>query len=134
MGTSLGGLAMLHAHWRYPQVFDGLFLQSGSFFCPRFDDHERQFPYYPRVVRFVAGVLDHRAHHGDAKHGARPVPATLTCGAIEENVDNNRLMARALRADRYPVAWHEVPDMHNYTAWRDAFDPHLTRLIRQVCG
>jgi hypothetical protein len=24
--------------------------------------------------------------------------------------------------------------MHNYTAWRDAFHPHLTRLTRQVCG
>jgi enterochelin esterase family protein len=170
MGTSLGGLAMLHAHWRYPRVFDGLFLQSGSFFCPRFDDHERRFPYYPRVVRFVASVLDHgaahhgaahhgaahhgaahhgaahhgaahhgAAHHGAAHHGAachahRPVPVTMTCGAIEENVDNNRLMAQGLRAGGYPVAWHEVPDMHNYTAWRDAFDPYLTRLLRLVCG
>jgi enterochelin esterase family protein len=128
MGTSLGGLAMLHAHCRYPQVFDGLFLQSGSFFCPRFDDHERRFPYYPRVIRFVASVLD---------RSARPVPAvpiTLTCGAIEENVGNNRLMAQALEAGGYPVAWHEVPDMHNYTAWRDAFDPYLTRLLRLVCG
>jgi enterochelin esterase-like enzyme len=125
MGTSLGGLAMLHAHCRYPQVFDGLFLQSGSFFSPRFDDHERRFPYYPRVVRFVASVLS---------RGAHPVPVTLTCGAIEENVDNNRLMAQTLRAAGYPVAFHEVPDMHNYTAWRDAFDPYLTRLLRLVSG
>ena len=22
--------------------------------------------------------------------------------------------------------------MHNYTAWRDAFDPHLTRLLQEV--
>ena len=125
MGTSLGGLAMLHAHCRYPEVFDGLFLQSGSFFCPRFDDHERRFPYYPRVVRFVASVPDRAAH---------PVPVALTCGAIEENVDNNRLMAQGLRAAGYPVAFHEVPDMHNYTAWRDAFDPYLTGLLRLVCG
>jgi enterochelin esterase family protein len=129
MGTSLGGLAMLHAHCRYPQVFDGLFLQSGSFFCPRFDDHERQFPYYPRVVSFIASVLDN-----NIQNGHRLVPITLTCGAIEENVANNRLMAQALRARGHPVTWHELPDMHNYTAWRDAFDPHLTRLLRQVCG
>ena len=64
---------------------------------------------------------------------ARPVPVVLTCGAIEENVENNRLMARALQARGYPVTLHEVPDMHNYTAWRDAFDPHLTRLLQQVC-
>jgi enterochelin esterase-like enzyme len=149
MGTSLGGLAMLHAHCRFPEVFDGLFLQSGSFFSPRFDDHERQFPYYPRVVSFVASLLPRGAQHSAAQHSAaqhsaaqhsaaqhpdRPVPITLTCGAIEENVDNNRLMAQALRARGYPVTWHELPDMHNYTAWRDAFDPHLTRLLRQVCG
>jgi enterochelin esterase family protein len=132
MGTSLGGLAMLHAHWRYPRVFDGLFLQSGSFFCPRFDAHEQWFPHYPRVTRFVAGVLDRGAPPGDRAVPA--VPITLTCGAIEENVDNNRLMAQGLRARGYPVAWHEVPDMHNYTAWRDAFDPYLTRLFGLVCG
>ena len=56
MGTSLGGLAMLHAYCRYPDAFDGLFLQSGSFFSPRFDAHERRFPYYQRVVEFVVGV------------------------------------------------------------------------------
>ena len=111
-------------------MFDGLFLQSGSFFCPRFDDHERQFRYYPRMVRFVAGVLDRAAQDSTAQHQDRPVPVVLTCGAIEENVDNNRLMAQALRARGYPVALHELPDMHNYTAWRDAFDPHLTRLLR----
>jgi enterochelin esterase-like enzyme len=58
MGTSLGGLAMLHAHCADPDAFAGLFLQSGSFFCPRFDDHERWFRYYHRVIRFVASVLD----------------------------------------------------------------------------
>ena len=42
-------------------------------------------------------------------------------------------MEQALRARGYPAELHEVPDMHNYTAWRDAFDPHLTRLVRQVC-
>ena len=131
MGTSLGALAMLHAYCRDPGAFDGLFLQSGSFFSPRFDDHERRFPYYQRVVRFVAGV------HAGTQPGAlpdQPVPVVLTCGAIEENVDNNRLMAQALRARGYPAELAELPDMHNYTAWRDAFHPHLTRLVGQVCG
>ena len=131
MGTSLGGLAMLHAYCRYPDAFDGLFLQSGSFFSPRFDDHERRFPYYQRVVEFVVGV------QAGAQPGVlpdRPVPVVLTCGAIEENVANNRLMAQSLRTRGYPAKLAEVPDMHNYTAWRDAFHPHLTRLAGQVCG
>jgi enterochelin esterase-like enzyme len=126
MGASLGGLAMLHAHCRHPDAFDALFLESGSFFSPRFDSHERRFPYYRRIVRFVADV-----HNGSLP--ARSVPVVLTCGVIEENAENNRLMARALRARGYPATLHEVPDMHNYTAWRDALDPHLTRLLQQMC-
>jgi enterochelin esterase-like enzyme len=127
MGASLGGLAMLHAHCRYPDAFDALFLQSGSFFSPRFDSHERGFPYYRRIVRFVA----------DAQAGglpARRIPVTLTCGELEENAHNNRLMTGALRAAGYPATLHEGPDLHNYTAWRDAFDPYLTRLVQEVCG
>ncbi|HEX5188371.1 MAG TPA: alpha/beta hydrolase-fold protein [Streptosporangiaceae bacterium] len=125
MGTSLGALAMLHAHCRYPDSFDALFLQSGSFFLPRFDSQERRFPYYERVIGFVADV-----HEG--RLPGKPVPTTMTCGAIEENVHNNRLMAGLLRDRGYPAELHEVPDVHNYTAWRDAFDPHLTMLLRRM--
>jgi enterochelin esterase-like enzyme len=165
MGASLGGLAMLHAYCRYPDAFDALFLQSGSFFSPRFDSHERRFPYYRRVTGFVAGVQG-APGLGGAAHGsvlparpaspapgarparpappapaarparpalpARTVPVVLTCGVVEENLENNRLMTQALRARGYPAALHEVPDAHNYTAWRDALDPHLTRLLRQM--
>jgi enterochelin esterase-like enzyme len=122
MGASLGGLAMLHAHCRYPDAFDALFLQSGSFFCPRFDSHERRFPYYRRIIRFVADV-----HRGGLP--GRPVPVVLTCGVIEENLPNNRLMTQTLQARGYQATLDELADMHNYTAWRDAFDPHLIRLL-----
>jgi enterochelin esterase family protein len=125
MGTSLGALAMLHTYCRYTDAFDGLFLQSGSFFMPRFDSHERRFPYYQRITAFVAGV-----HAG--RLPGRPVPTVLTCGAIEENVRNNRVMTRVLREHGYDATFHEVADVHNYTAWRDSFDPHLTRLLRRL--
>jgi enterochelin esterase-like enzyme len=125
MGTSLGALATLHAHRRHPEAFDALFLQSGSFFHPRYDAHERRFTHYQRIVRFVRGVLE-------GSTAPRAVPAVLTCGAIEENVDNNRLMTRALRAQGYDARLHEVRDAHNYTAWRDSFDPHLTQLLREA--
>ena len=60
MGASLGGLAMLHAHRRFPDAFAGLFLQSGSFFVPRFDRHESGFVRYRRIVRFVRATLRER--------------------------------------------------------------------------
>jgi enterochelin esterase family protein len=124
MGASLGALAMLHAHHRYPALFSGLFLQSGSFFVPRFDAQEAGFVRYRRVVRNVRAMLRERA--------GRAVPASLTCGALEENVHNNHLMARALAGQGWPAALHECRDLHNFTAWRDAFDPHLTTLLREV--
>ena len=95
MGASLGALAMLHAHCRYPDAFDALFLQSGSFFLPRFDSQEQRFPYYRRIVRFVQGV-----HDGGLP--SRTVPAVFTCGVIEENIENNRLMAKTLTRQGLP--------------------------------
>lgn len=121
MGTSLGALAMLHAHSRDPGLFDALFLQSGSFFTPGSDAQERLFPYFERVTRFTAKPkLD------------RPVPVTLTCGKDEENLENNRLMTAVLRGHGYPATLHEVPGGHDWGSWRDAFDPYLAGLLRQA--
>jgi enterochelin esterase family protein len=63
---------------------------------------------------------------------ALPIPVTLTVGSAEENAANNRTMAHALAEQGYEVELEEVPDMHNYTGWRDAFDPHLTRLLQKA--
>jgi enterochelin esterase-like enzyme len=125
MGASLGGLAMLHAQRRFPTALGALFLQSSSFFTPRHDAHERRFPRYARIVRFV------RDTRRDGQY-AIPVPVTLTCGIAEENVHNNREMATALAAQGYEVSLVEVPDLHNYVGWRDAFAPHLTALLRRA--
>jgi enterochelin esterase family protein len=127
MGTSLGALAMLQAQRTWPGAFAGLFLQSGSFFVPRFDRHESALPRYGRIVRFVARVLGTRSP-------AEPLPVMMSCGAEEENVHNNRVMASALAAQGYNARLHEVPDLHNYTSWRDAFDPYLTRLLSRLWG
>jgi enterochelin esterase family protein len=125
MGTSLGALALLQAQRTWPGTFAGLFLQSGSFFVPRFDRHESEFPRYRRIVRFVADVLRGRSR-------PEPLPVIMTCGAEEENVENNRAMASALAAQGYDARLYEVPDLHNYTSWRDSFDPYLTRLLRRM--
>ena len=94
-GVSLGALAMLHAQRRFPDAFAGLFLQSGSFFMPRFDAQESGFVRYRRIVRFVRATL--------REPPRRTVPVALTCGALEENAADNRVMASALAAQGYPV-------------------------------
>jgi len=125
MGASLGGLAMLHAQRRYPNAFAGLFLQSGSFFRPRLDPQESRFEFFGRIARFTGRLVR-------ATRAPRVVPTVLTCGTAEENLANNREMARTLYRHGYPAELFEVPDAHNFTAWRDAFDPYLTNLLRRV--
>jgi enterochelin esterase family protein len=125
MGASLGALAMLHAQRRFPRAFGALFLQSGSFFLPRFDSQESGFGRYARIIRFVRETV----RDG---HYAMPVPTTITVGRAEENAYNNREMARALAAQGYDVSLEEVADLHNYVGWRDAFDPHLTALLQKA--
>ena len=124
MGASLGGLAMLHVHRTYPASFGALFLQSGSFFRQRFDKHERDFPRFRRISRFVGRVLT-------AEEWIHPVPVTMTCGTIEENLANNQAVHDALAAQGYDVRLLVNRDGHNWVSWRDTFDPHLVELLQR---
>jgi enterochelin esterase family protein len=125
MGASLGALAMLHAHRRHPKAFDGLFLQSGSFFRGRLDKIESGFGRYQRITRFVGAVLRETAPE-------RTIPIAITCGTAEENHSNNLALCNALLAQGYPAWLAEIADGHNWTCWRDAFDPNLPALIEAV--
>jgi len=124
-GVSLGALALLHAQRRHPAGFAGLFLQSGSFFQPRFDRQESGFARYLRIVRFTGRV---RRGVGPGV----PVPAAMTCGADEENLANNKDMAEVLRGQGYAVTFAATAGGHDWQCWRDALDPHLTSLLRRV--
>lgn len=123
LGASLGALALFHAHRRHPESFDALFLQSGSFFR-RADSHERSFPRYERIARFVGGVHRNRPE--------RTIPIVLACGTVEENLPANRALEESLRTRGYDARLHEFRDGHNWIAWRDSFDPHLRRLLQRV--
>jgi enterochelin esterase-like enzyme len=125
MGASLGALSMLHAHRTNPATFGSLFLQSGSFFRQRFDSQEARFSRFRRITRFVGRVAT-------GVDWAHPVSVSMTCGSAEENLHNNRYMRDALLAQGYDVFWHEQPDAHNWTSWRDTFDPHLIRLLQRM--
>jgi enterochelin esterase family protein len=116
---------MLHAQRRHPKTFDGLFLQSGSFFRQRSDKVESGFGRYQRITRFVGTVLRDTT-------AERPVPVAITCGTSEENRPNNHAVADALTAHGYAAWLAEIRDGHTWTCWRDAFDPNLPALIEAV--
>lgn len=127
MGASLGGLSMLHIHRRSPAAFGGLFLQSGSYFRQRYDSQESGFEKFRRISRFMGEVLA-------AETWAHPIPITMTCGTVEENLANNRATSEALRRQGYEVRLIENRDAHNWIGWRDTFDPHLIDLMNRVWG
>jgi enterochelin esterase family protein len=102
-------------------------LQSGSFFRLRWDRQESGFPRFQRISRFVGQVL-----YGAT--AATPIAITLTCGAAEENLANNRAVASALRRQGHAVSLHVNRDAHNYVGWRDALDPHLVQLLARAWG
>jgi enterochelin esterase-like enzyme len=125
MGASLGALAMLQAHRLHPDVFAGLFLQSGSFFRRELDGYECDFPRFERISRFVGGVRRTREWR-DA------IPVTMTCGLGEENLANNRAMRDLLAGQGYPVELVEHRDAHNWVSWRDVLEPHLPKLLERL--
>jgi enterochelin esterase-like enzyme len=127
IGASLGALALLHARWLHPGAFGALMLQSGSFFRQRWDRQESGFPRFRRISRFVGQVLN-------AGSAVTPIPITLTCGAPEENLANNRAVAAALRRQGHDVTLHVNRDAHNYVGWRDALDPQLAELLARAWG
>jgi len=126
VGASLGALAALHAQWRHPGTFDGLLLQSGSFFSPETDGQESAFARWGEVTGFVAEL------HTDDRAVAALPPVATTCGSHEENVPNNRKLADRLRAAGVLLSHTEVADLHNFTCWRDGLDPALRNLLATV--
>jgi enterochelin esterase family protein len=125
VGSSLGALALLHAHRVEPRSFSGLFLQSGSYFRRRTDPQESAFHRFSRIDRFVGTVLGGRSR-------GRPVPTTITCGLDEENYANNAALAQALALQGYPVDFHAARGGHDWPTWRRALDAHLAGLLRRA--
>jgi enterochelin esterase-like enzyme len=121
---------MLATQLRHAGTFGGLMLASGSFFHPTDDAQESGFRRYWRIVDRVTDVLE----------GAMRVPDVpwlrvgMVCGTVEENLANNYRMASALTDSGHGVTFAEFRDAHNFTAWRDALDPHLTSVLADLWG
>ncbi len=127
MGASLGGLTALCVALAGQPRFRGVLAQSGSFFEADLDAQESGYPYFDRVAETVRTIVS-------AGRTERPLVVALTCGTVEENHENNVAMAKALTGLGHTVDLLDVPDLHNYTAWRDSLDPALTDMLRSVWG
>ncbi len=122
VGASLGGLALLQAHFGHPGFFGGLVLQSGSFFQRETDEMVSAFAHFGRICRFVRSV-------GAGRASAPRIPIRMTCGLAEENLVNNRAMKESLVALHMDATLNENRDAHNWIAWRDSVGRELASLL-----
>jgi len=110
MGASFGGVAALHAAWRYPELYGRLLLQSGSYAFSDIGRHQRG-PVFDPVARFMNEFRE------------RPgVPAEriyMSCGIYESLIYENRSLLPRLQEQGIDVRFEEVRDAHNWENWRD---------------
>ena len=118
-------LAMLQAQRTWPGTFAGLFLQSAASSFRASTATNPRFPRYARIVRFVRrrAARDRLLRAGAGEHDLRDRGGEHP----QQPADGERAGAQG-----YAATLAEVPDLHNYTGWRDALDPHLTRLLAGV--
>jgi enterochelin esterase-like enzyme len=120
MGASLGGVASLHAAWRYSGLFGRLLLQSGSFAFTDIGEN-RMGPAFEPVVKFMNGFR--------AEPGRPSERLYLSCGIYESLIYENRSLVPLLQEQRLQVRYEEARDGHNWQNWRDRLQAGLTYLF-----
>ena len=110
MGASFGGVAALHAAWRYPHHFGSLLLQSGSFAFSDIGRHQRG-PVFDPVVRFMNEFREHPGRPADR--------IFMSCGMYESLIYENRSLVPHLQSKGVELRFEEARDAHNWENWRD---------------
>ena len=110
LGASFGGVASLHAAWKYPGTFGRLLLQSGSYAFSDIGRHQRGAVFDP-VVRFMNAFRE---------EPGRPTERIyMSCGIYESLIYENRSLVPRLQAQGIDVRFEEARDAHNWENWRD---------------
>ncbi|MEM6667403.1 MAG: alpha/beta hydrolase-fold protein [Pseudomonadota bacterium] len=111
LGASLGAVASLSTAFRFPGVFGGLVLQSGSFILDERQLRQRVHPVFHRVARLVKALKR-----------APELPRTrafISTGELEGLASENRALAAFLVERGVDVAFHSAWDGHHWHNWRD---------------
>ncbi|MEM6762722.1 MAG: alpha/beta hydrolase-fold protein [Pseudomonadota bacterium] len=111
LGASLGAVASLSTAVRFPGVFGGLVLQSGSFILDERKLRTRAHPVFHRVARLVRALKR-----------APQLPHTrafISTGELEGLADDNRALAHFLKERGMDVEFRSAWDGHHWHNWRD---------------
>ena len=111
LGASLGAVASLATAFRYPGVFGGLVLKSGSFILDKRNLKKREHNVFHRVARLVQAMM-----RAPMLPGTR---AFISTGELEGLADENRALARFLQEHGVDVLFKSAWDGHHWHNWRD---------------
>lgn len=120
MGASFGGVAALHAAWRFPDLYGNLLLQSGSYAFSDIGRHRRG-PVFDPVVEFMNDFRE-----------APGLPANkiyMSCGIYESLIYENRSLVPRLQGQGIEIRFEEARDAHNWENWRDRLRNGLSWLF-----
>ena len=120
MGASFGGVASLHAAWRYPDTWGKLLLQSGSYAFSDIGRHNRG-PVFDPVVRFMNEFRETPGVPADRIY--------MSCGIYESLIYENRSLVPRLQQQGIDVRFEEARDAHNWENWRDRLRNGLSWLF-----
>lgn len=123
LGASLGAVASLATAFRYPGIFGGLVLNSGSFVLDDEKLRQRPHPVFKRVARLVRALR--RAP------SLPPTRAFVSTGELEGLADENRALAEFLRAHGVDVLFKSAWDGHHWHNWRDQLRDGLMWVYRE---
>lgn len=120
LGASFGGVAALHAAWKYPNLYGNLLLQSGSFAFSDLGRHKRSEVFDP-VVKFMNTFRE--------RPGWPASKIYMSCGVYESLIYENRSLVPRLQAQGIEVRFEEARDAHNWENWRDRLSSGLSWLF-----
>ncbi|WP_112322119.1 alpha/beta hydrolase-fold protein [Oceanibium sediminis] len=126
MGASLGAVASLATAFRYPGLFGGLVLKSGSFILAPEALAQRDSPVFDRVARLVQVIQ--RAPE------LPPTRAFVSTGELEGLADENRALASFLRERGVDVLFQSTWDGHHWHNWRDQLRDGLMWVLDPPTG
>jgi enterochelin esterase-like enzyme len=122
LGASLGAVASLATAFRFPGVFGGLILKSGSFILDPEKLRGREHPVFHRVARMLKAMQ---------RVPALPFTrAFVSTGELEGLADENKALAETLRKQGVEVRFQSSWDGHHWHNWRDQLRDALMWVLR----
>ena len=124
LGASLGAVAALATAFRFPGVFGGLILNSGSFILDDKTLQQRHHPVFHQTARLVKAL-----------RRAPPMPgirAFISTGELEGLAGENRALASFLEDHGVDVLFKSTWDGHHWHNWRDQLRDGLMWVLRQT--